>query len=106
MPATATTYAAPFIIQKPIIKIGATGSRSRSSPRRRTCPSRSTRTENTVETFCGSYTGFKAPKWTITATIAQSYGAAGSWTLIYPAIRHGAKFVIQPGQAAPSVDNR
>jgi len=37
--------------------------------------------ENTVETFCGTYTSYKAEKWTITASSYMSYASTnGLWT--------------------------
>lgn len=104
MPDTAVT-AAPFIIQTPLIHLGATGAGVAIQCGTTNLDITVDQDENTVDTFCGSYTSYKAAKWTVTATIAQSYGAAGAWTLIHPLCGTVVPFVIQPSTAVPSVDN-
>ena len=104
MPDTIVT-APPFIVTHPLIKIGPVGSAVEFE-----CPATNLDTavdqsENTVETFCGTYTSYKAPKWTVTITVAQSYGAEGTWTLIEPMVGTVVPFEIQPDAAAASVDN-
>jgi hypothetical protein len=97
--------APPFIVVHPLVKIGPTGSAVEFE-----CPATNLDTavdqaENTTETFCGTYTSYKAPKWTITITVAQSYGADGTWTLLEPLVGTIVPFEIQPDVAAPSIDN-
>jgi hypothetical protein len=104
MPDTPVT-APPFIIEHPLISLGATGSGVVIQCAATNLDIAVDQDENTVQTFCGSYTSYKAEKWTITVTVAQSYGAGGSWTLIHPLCGTIVPFVIQPDTAAPSVDN-
>jgi hypothetical protein len=97
--------APPFIVTHPLIKIGATGSAVEFECGATNLDITVDQDENTVETFCGSYTSYKAPKWTVTITIAQSYGANGTWTLLHPLCGTLQPFSIQPDSAAPSVSN-
>lgn len=62
--------------------------------------------EATTETFCGTYTTYKAEVWTITATVFPSYGAAGLWNLVRPLVGAVQPFAILPDAAAAvGVDN-
>lgn len=97
--------APPFVITKPLIKIGATGSGVEFECAGTNLTVAVDQDENTVETFCGSYTSYKAPKWTVTVTIAQSYGTSGSWTLIHPLCGTVQPFVIKPDTGTASVSN-
>jgi hypothetical protein len=97
--------APPFIVVRPLIKIGATGSAVEFECGATNLDITVDQDENTVPTFCGAYTSYKAPKWTITITLAQSYGANGTWTLLHPLCGTIQPFVIQPDVAAPSVSN-
>jgi hypothetical protein len=97
--------APPFIVEHPLIKIGAAGSAVEFECAATNLDIAVDQDENKVDTFCGSYTSYKAEKWTITITIAQSYGAAGSWTLLQPLVGTIQPFEIQPDTAAASVDN-
>ncbi len=97
--------APPFVLKHPIIKIGATGSSVDIA-----CPATnitfdSDQDENTVETFCGTYVTYKPPKWTLTATVAMSYGTNGVWTLLQPMQNTIQPFVLLPDNAAASVSN-
>ena len=97
--------APPFIVVHPLVKIGPVGAAVEFA-----CPATNLDTavdqsENTVETFCGTYTSYKAPKWTVTITVAQSYGAGGTWTLIEPMVGTIVPFEIQPDADAASIDN-
>jgi hypothetical protein len=104
MPNTPVT-AAPFILDHPLISIGPTGAAVEIECGATNLTVGVDQSDNTVETFCGSYTSYKAPKWTITVSIAQSYGAGGTWTLIHPMCGTVQPFLLQPDTAAPSVDN-
>lgn len=97
--------APPFVVDHPLIRLGATGSGVEVECAATNLDVTVDQDENTVDTFCGSYTSYKAPKWTITVTVAQSYGANGSWTLIHPLCGTVVPFQIQPDTAAASVDN-
>jgi hypothetical protein len=62
--------------------------------------------EATTETFCGTYTTYKAEVWTVTATVFESYGAAGLWNLVRPLVGVVQPFAILPDAAATvSADN-
>lgn len=104
MPDTQVT-APPFIVTKPLIKIGPTGSGVEFECAATNLEVAVDQDENTVDTFCGSYTSYAAPQWTITVTLAQSFGANGSWTLLHPLCGTTQPFVIQPAVTTPSVDN-
>lgn len=104
MPPSATT-AAPYIVTKPSIKIGPTGSEVSVECAATNFEHSIDQDENTTDTFCGSYTSFGPQKHTLTMTIAQSYGAAGSWTLLQPMVGTVQPFVVTPGIGAVSVDN-
>jgi hypothetical protein len=104
MPDTAVT-GAPFMLDHPVIKIGATGTSVDIA-----CPATNLtvepdQDENSVDTFCASYTSYKQPKWTITASIAQSYGTSGTWNLLQPLMGTMQPFVIKPDDAAASATN-
>jgi hypothetical protein len=100
-----TVDAAPFILDHPWVQLGPTGTGVEISCAGTNLTATADQDENTIETFCGSYTSYKAPKWTVTFTLAQSYGADGSWTLIHPLCGTVVPFVIKPDQATASVDN-
>lgn len=60
----------------------------------------------TTETFCGTYTTYKAEVWTIVVSVFPSYGAAGLWTLLRPLVGIVTPFSIVPDRAsAISVSN-
>jgi hypothetical protein len=97
--------AIPFIVDHPFILIGDATTGVQVECAGTNLSVTVDQDENTLETFCGSYTSYKAPKWTITVTIAQSYGAAGSWTLLQPLLGTIQPFEIRPDSATASVDN-
>ena len=104
MPDTAIT-APPFTLKHPVIKIGPTGTSVDIA-----CPATHVdltpdQSDNTVETFCGSYTTYKPAKWTLTATVAQSYGTTGTWNLLQPLMDTIQPFVLQPDNTAASATN-
>jgi hypothetical protein len=97
--------APPFIVEHPLIKLGETTSVVEIQCGATNLDVAVDQDENTVDTFCGSYTSYKAEKWTITVTLGQSYGSGGTWTLIQPMVGTIVPFELQPDTAAPSIDN-
>jgi hypothetical protein len=62
--------------------------------------------ENTVDTFCGSYTSYKPEKWDVTLQGVQSFGADGLWTTVRPLVGQIVPFeLLGDRDAAVSVDN-
>jgi len=106
MPASPVT-AAPFIPVKPLISLDSGGGNTVSFE----CASESVEVsveqdENTYETFCGTYTNYKPEQWTVTASVFQSYGATGLWTLVRPLVGPARAFTFQPDFTLPvSVTN-
>ena len=106
MPASPVT-AAPFVPVKPLISLDTGAGNTVTFE----CAAESVEVsveqdENTYETFCGSYTTYKPEQWTITASVFQSYGTAGLWTLVRPLVGTSRTFIFQPdGVAAVSVAN-
>lgn len=97
----------PFILVKPRITIGdsaTTGvdiecnaNQVEASPEQ---------DENTVETFCGTYTTYKPEVWTITIGALQSFGTDGLWTNVHPLVNTVQPFEILPdGRVPVSADN-
>jgi len=104
MPPTAIT-APPFTIQHPYVLLGdiTTGLEVHCAGTHLTMePSQD---ENTVETFCGVYTTYKAEKWTITFTVAMSYGTDGFWNQVRPLVGTVVSFAIRPDEGVASADN-
>lgn len=97
--------AAPFILQKPYVRLGPTATGVNIECAGTHLVAEADQDENTIETFCGSYTSYKKAKWTVTFTLAQSYGANGSWTLIHPLCGTVVPFEIRPDVATASIDN-
>lgn len=100
---------APFILQKPKIElttIGGTPASVEIQCSANQVVAEPDQDETTVETFCGSYTSYKAEVWTITVTALQSYGTDGLWTKVRPLAGEVVEFVLLPDADAPvSVDN-
>lgn len=97
---------APFILQKPLLHVGdaVTGVDIQCSANN--VDAKPDQDTNTVETFCGSYTSYKAEKWTITITALQSYGTDGLWTKLRPLCNTVVAFELMPdADAIASVDN-
>jgi hypothetical protein len=103
--ADSSVTAIPFVLEHPHLHLGATGSMVDISCPGTNLVAEPSQDENTTTTFCGVYTSYKTPKWTITVTIAQSYGADGSWTLIQPLCGSIVPFELRPDVATASVDN-
>src|SRR5262245_34316391 len=104
MPDTNVT-AAPFVLQHAIVHLGAVGSGTFSECAATNLGCEANADENVVETFCGKYKNYKKADWTVTATIAQSYGASGSWTLIHPLCETIVPFYVKPATGTGSIDN-
>lgn len=77
MPTTALGDAGPYIVTKPYIQIGDTTTGFTIQCAATHVTLEPSQDENTVETFCGVFTSYKAEKWILTVTGAQSYGTAG-----------------------------
>lgn len=100
-----TASAAPHIYTKPSIRLGdaTTGVQVECSATHVTlAPDQD---ENTIETFCGTFTSYKAEKWLLTVTGAMSYGATGLWTLLRPLAGSLIEFAVTPDQGAVSAAN-
>jgi hypothetical protein len=62
--------------------------------------------DNTIDTFCGSYTSYKPEKWDVTLAALQSFGADGLWNQIRPLVGTEQDFTILPDRDQPvSADN-
>lgn len=104
--ADTTVTAVPFVFRKPAIKLGATGSSVDIACAANQIVAEAEQDENTLETFCGTYTSYKAPVWTITVTALQSFGTDGLWTQLYPLAGTTVDFQLIPDGTQPiSVDN-
>lgn len=97
--------AAPFTLDHPSILIGDATSGVQIECAGTNLTAEPNADENTTKTFCGNYTNYSIPTWTVTVTIAQSYGADGAWTLIHPLCGTVQPFAIKPDIATASVDN-
>jgi hypothetical protein len=88
--------APPFIYTKPTIRIGdvTTGVEIQCSATH--CRLGVDQDENTVETFCGVFTSYKAEKWVLEVTAANSYGTTGLWTLLRPLCGTIVEFGVLP----------
>lgn len=58
--------------------------------------------ESTTETFCGTYTTYKAEVWTITGTVFPSYGTAGLWNNLRPMAGLVTTFEFLPDASKPA----
>jgi hypothetical protein len=92
--------APPFIPVKPVISIGTVGSAVDIACAAEELAVEVDQDDNTYETFCGSYTSYKPEKWTITATVFPSYGAAGLWNLLRPLVGTAQPFRVLPDAGA------
>src|SRR5262245_49070486 len=98
--------APPFFLIKPLIQIGPTATAVSIECAANNVETNVDQDETTAETFCGTWTNYKTPKWTVVITVLQSFGAAGRWTLLQPLAGTVQPFMIQADAAtAPSVDN-
>jgi hypothetical protein len=83
MPDTTVT-AVPFVFRKPAVKIGATGTSVDIACGANAVAIEPDQDSTELETFCGTYTSYKAPVWTITVTVLQSFGTTGLWNQLLP----------------------
>jgi hypothetical protein len=105
MPDTTIT-AVPFVFKKPAIKIGATGTSVDIACGANEIVAEAEQDENTIETFCGTYTSYKNPVWTVTVTALTSFGTGGLWNAIQPLAGTLQPFEIVPDGTQPiSVTN-
>src|SRR5215470_9422188 len=98
-PVTAT----PLPLTTPYIAVGTVGSEVEFHCAATNLAVEVTQDEDTKDTFCGSYTTYKAPKWIITASSAMSYGAAGLWNLLQPMMGTSHPFEVRPSNAVAAV---
>lgn len=99
--ADTTVAVPPFIIQKPKISIGTTGTAVDIACAASQLAVEADQDENTAETFCGSYTSYKPPTWTVTVTVLQSFGTTGLWNQIYPLANTIQDITILPDASQP-----
>jgi hypothetical protein len=96
---------APFILDKPLVTIGAT------TPIEIHCFANEVHTnveqdETTTDTFCGSYTSYKPEKWDVTLNALSSFGVDGLWNQIRPLVGTVVPFTVLPNRdAAVGPDN-
>jgi hypothetical protein len=100
-PVTAT----PWILVHPYIAIGPTASAVELHCSATNLEVAADQDENKIETFCGVYPSFKAPRFTITIASAMSYGAAGLWNLLFPMAGTTQPFEIRPDTAVAAPGN-
>jgi hypothetical protein len=67
----------PHFMTKPLLIVGPSRRRSWSSVRDEQRCRVTDQDENDYETFCGTYSTYGPEKWTITATVLQSFGVDG-----------------------------
>lgn len=92
---------APHILQKPLLEISldlVTVEVQCNSNQVEIAPDQD---ETTTETFCGSYTSYKAEVWTITITALQSFGPDGLWNQLRPMAGKEVDFRILPDADLP-----
>lgn len=105
--AVVTVDKPPFIVQKPSILIGPTGSEVEIMCAANQLDITPEQDSNDVETFCGIFTSYKPEKWTCTITCVQSFGASdGLWNNLRPLCNTIQPFLITPdSRVAISADN-
>ena len=104
--ATTDVTAPPFIPVKPYISVGAVANLVTLICAAENVEVAVDQDENTVETFCGTYTSYKAEKWTITAASYLSYNATtGLWGALRPLVGTVVPFEFRPDTAVVGVNN-
>lgn len=83
--------AAPFNPVKPILKITQGGNSVQVECASESFEASVEQDETTTETFCGTYTAYKAEVWTITGSVFPSYAAlaanaGGLWNALRPMV--------------------
>ena len=102
-------HVAPFILTHPLIQVGdATttppGVQIQCSANE--VHATVTQDDTVTETFCGSYTSYKAEVWLVTLNALGSYGDDGLWTTCRPFVGQVVPFLVFPDADNPvSVDN-
>jgi hypothetical protein len=96
MPATSVT-ATPFFLVKPKLTLGDPLTNGVFYE----CAASQIETnveqeETVIETFCGTFKGYKAEQWEIVITCWQSFGTAGFWNLVRPLVGTSTTFAILP----------
>ena len=97
----------PYILQHPRITLDA----GAATPIDIECMANEVHTnveqdENTIETFCGSYTTYKPEVWDLTVNAVESFGTDGLWTKVRPLVGTIVDVELLPDRdAAVSVDN-
>jgi len=98
--------AAPFIPVKPLIRVGPTDAGVEFACAAGELSVEVDQDETTTDTFCGSFTSYKAEVWTITINAFPSYGDDGLWNNLRPLVGTTQPFEIRPDASLPqSVDN-
>jgi hypothetical protein len=104
--ADTTISAVPQFITNPYIQIGTTGSAvifGTVASHVRLSPDQD---ENTVETFGGVYTSYKAEKWILEASVPMSYTTAtGAWTALRAMANTTQTFEVRPSAAVVGASN-
>lgn len=97
--------ALPFPVVHPYIAVGPTGTEVEFHCSATNLAVEVDQDEDSKDTFCGSYTTYKAAKWVITATAAMSYGATGLWNLLQPLMGTTQPFEVRPDTAVAAPGN-
>jgi len=92
---------APFILVKPKITLGPAATAVEFECGANQVEAVPEVDENTVETFCGTFTSYKPEKWTITITALTSYGVDGLWNLLRPMAGTKQEFTLLPDISMP-----
>lgn len=88
--------AAPFVLNKPKVTVGTGGTAIEIQCAASEIHTNVDQSENTVETFCGTFTSFKPETWDVTLNGLQSFGAAGLWNLLRPLVGSLQTFTVLP----------
>jgi len=103
---TVDVTAAPFIPVKPYLSVGAVANLVTIVCAAENIEVSPDQDENTIETFCGAYTSYKAEVWTITASSYLSYTAAnGLWGALRPLVGTVVPFEFRPDTAVAGTNN-
>jgi hypothetical protein len=95
----------PFILIKPKLTIGATGSIVEFECNANEVDASPEQDSTDTETFCGIFTSYKPEKWTVTITALQSFGTDGLWNLLRPMANTLQPFTILPDATQPVSDS-
>jgi hypothetical protein len=104
--ATTDVTAPPFIPVKPFLSIGSVANAVTLICAAENVEVSPDQDDSTIETFCGSYTSYKAERWTITASSYLSYASAnGLWGALRPLVGTVQPFEFRPDTAVVGVNN-